>query len=52
LVRVKIPESREGLVRAALTRREELDGFVEGLFGSEQSLELPERAPSRPRRNL
>ena len=44
LVRVKIPESREGLVRVALIRREELDGFVEGLFGTEQSLELPERA--------
>jgi hypothetical protein len=28
----------------ALIRREELDGFVEGLFGKEQSLELPERA--------
>jgi hypothetical protein len=25
-------------------RREELDGFVEGLFGTEQSLEFPERA--------
>jgi hypothetical protein len=44
LVRVEIPETREGLVRIALIRREELDGFVEGLFGKEQSLELPERA--------
>jgi hypothetical protein len=44
LVRVEIRESREGLVRVALIRREELDGFVEGLFGKEQSLELPERA--------
>ena len=44
LVRVEIPETREGLARIALIRREELDGFVEGLFGKEQSLELPERA--------
>jgi hypothetical protein len=44
LVRVEIPETREGLVHIALIRREELDGFVEGLFGKEQSLELPERA--------
>ena len=44
MVRVEIRESREGLVRVALIRREELDGFVEGLFGTEQSLELPERA--------
>ena len=32
------------LIRIALFRREEMDGFVEGLFGTEQSLELPERA--------
>jgi hypothetical protein len=44
LVRVEIPETREGLAHIALIRREELDGFVEGLFGKEQSLELPERA--------
>jgi hypothetical protein len=44
LVRVEMPETREGLAHIALIRREELDGFVEGLFGKEQSLELPERA--------
>jgi hypothetical protein len=44
LVRVEIAETREGLTHIALIRREELDGFVEGLFGTEQSLELPERA--------
>ena len=44
LVRAEIPETREGLVRIALVRREELDGFVEGVFGKEESLELPERA--------
>ena len=44
LVRVEIPESREGLAQVALIRREELNGFVEGLFGTAQSIELPERA--------
>jgi hypothetical protein len=44
LVRVEISETREGLVHIALIRREELDGFIEGLFGTEESLELPERA--------
>jgi hypothetical protein len=44
LVRVEIPETREGLAHIALIRREELDGFVEGLFGAEESLDLPERA--------
>jgi hypothetical protein len=44
LVRIEIPETREGLAHLALIRREELDGFVERLFGNEQSLELPEGA--------
>jgi hypothetical protein len=35
LVRVEIPESGEGLAHIALIRREELDWFVEGLFGQE-----------------
>jgi hypothetical protein len=43
LVRIEIPETREGLAHIALIRREELDGFVEGLFGKEQSLKLSER---------
>jgi hypothetical protein len=33
-----------GLAHIALIRRDELDSFVEGLFGGEESLELPERA--------
>ena len=44
MVRVEIPEDREGLVGVALFRREELTGSSRGLFGTEQSLELPERA--------
>ena len=44
LARVHIPETREGLTRIALIRRDKLDGFVEGLFGRTESLELPERA--------
>jgi hypothetical protein len=44
LVRVEIPETREGLAHIARIRREELDGFVEGLFGNAQTLEVPERA--------
>lgn len=44
LVRVDIPATREGLARIVLVRREEIEGFVEGLFGKEASLDLPERA--------
>jgi hypothetical protein len=44
LVRFEVELTREGVARIARVRREELEGFVEGLFGSEQSLDLPERA--------
>jgi len=44
LTRVDVPASREGLADIALIRRDELDGFVRGLFGTAESLEFPERA--------
>jgi hypothetical protein len=44
LLRVDVSGTREGLARISLIRREELDGFIQGLFGKEDSLELPERA--------
>ena len=37
-------EGLEGWKVAWQIRREELDGFIHGLFGNEESLELPERA--------
>ena len=47
-VRVEIPEkAREGLVRITLTRREELDGFVEGVFGKAKP-RTSRANPSRP----
>src|SRR4029077_17701953 len=44
LVRVEIPETREGLLHIALIRRGELDGFVEGRFAEEESPQHPGRA--------
>jgi hypothetical protein len=44
LTRIAVPVSREGLATIALMRREELDGFIEGLFGAHESLDFPERA--------
>jgi hypothetical protein len=44
LVRFEVPPDREGVARIALVRRQEIDGFVEGLFGNEEAIELPERA--------
>ena len=44
LVRLEVPPTREGVARMALVRRQEIDGFVDGLFGNEESMELPERA--------
>jgi hypothetical protein len=44
LLRFDMPETSKGLHRLALTRRQELDGFVEGLFGTKEHIDLPERA--------
>jgi hypothetical protein len=44
LARMEVPATREGLAMLARQRREELEGFVEGLFGDEDHLDLPERA--------
>jgi hypothetical protein len=44
LTRPEVAVTREGLGTLALIRRQELDGFVEGLFGAEKAIDLPERA--------
>lgn len=44
LLRFEVAQTREGLKSLALIRRQELDGFVEGLFGREEVMDLPERA--------
>jgi len=44
LLRIEVKQTRDGLGHLALVRRQELDGFVEGLFGPHQHIDLPERA--------
>jgi len=44
LVRTSMQETRVGLAQLALIRRQELDGFVEGLFNGADELDLPEKA--------
>lgn len=44
LVRTTVPETRAGLAELALIRRQEIDGFVEGLFNGADELDLPEKA--------
>jgi hypothetical protein len=44
LTRRTMPATREGLATLASMRLQELDGFIEGLFGSKDTLDLPERA--------
>jgi hypothetical protein len=44
LTRVHPAATREGLATLAQIRCQELDGFVEGLFGLNESIALPERA--------
>ena len=46
LIRTSVPETQAGLVELALIRRQELDGFTEGLFGGEDELDLPAKASS------
>ena len=46
LIRFEVAQTREGVKHLALVRRQELDGFVEGLFGAEEHINLPERAHS------
>jgi hypothetical protein len=44
LMRTDSAPTREGLAAFALMRRQELDGFIDGLFGREEVVDLPERA--------
>ena len=44
LMRLDVLATRDGLAKLAILRREEIDGFVQGLFGDSESLDLPERA--------
>ena len=44
LTRQSFSESRDGLADLAQLRREEIEGFVDGLFGNADHLDLPERA--------
>jgi hypothetical protein len=44
LCRPDVAITREGLAALALIRRQEIEGFVEGLFGAEETMDLPERA--------
>ena len=44
LVRPTVTPTRDGLAQLALIRRQELDGFVEGLFSGAEELDLPKKA--------
>lgn len=43
LMRIHIPATREGLARISLIRKEEVIGFIQGLFGGEKSIALSKR---------
>src|SRR3546814_330152 len=44
LLRSDLRPTREGLVRMAQMRREELEGFVEGIYGEHKIIDLPQSA--------
>ena len=44
LTRIETAVTREGLATLALIRVQEIEGFVHGLFGRQEEIDLPERA--------
>lgn len=44
LTRLNLEPTAENLARFAQVRRQELEGFIEGLFGGQDHIDLPERA--------
>ena len=44
LVRMAVDPTRAGLATFILMRRQEVDGFVEGLFNGQEDIDLPEKA--------
>jgi hypothetical protein len=44
LLRIDTAPTRDGLATLALMRRQELDGFVAGLFGRNDAIDLPDQA--------
>jgi hypothetical protein len=44
LVRFNTEPTRQSLAHLAQVRRQELEGFLEGLFGGNESIDLPEKA--------
>ena len=49
LTRIQTEATPEGLAALAVLRRQELEGFVEGLFGKEEALGFSGASSSRPR---
>ena len=44
LMRFNVEQTRDGVEHLAMVRMQELEGFVDGLFGSHDQIDLPERA--------
>jgi hypothetical protein len=44
LVRLTVAATPDGRAALALTRRQEIDGFIEGLLGGNEAVDLPDRA--------
>jgi hypothetical protein len=44
LTRVQVKQTRDGIHHYALVRKQEIEGFMDGLFGPHEELDLPESA--------
>jgi len=43
-MRLQVKQTREGVHHYALVRKQEIEGFMDGLFGSHEEMDLPESA--------
>src|ERR1017187_1216258 len=44
LTRVRVQQTRAGVLHYALVRKQEIEGFMDGLFGPHEEIDLPESA--------
>jgi len=44
LIRIEVKPTREDLLNFARIRQQEIEGFIEGIFGNNEALDLPETA--------
>ena len=44
LTRIEFNPTREGLLKFSRTRQQEIEGFIDGIYGNDEALDMPETA--------